>query len=226
MIMATTHLLAVLLEAPAACSWCLRAPPRSRRSPPRWSRWNRMTGPKSEVGNGESRNLIHYPLARHWDLNPVTLAKELKIRNLVSLCLGSIAVLKTQYPPLFFINSFCLQIQSWQLAYSLHHCGHMNKAVLLSMRRWSMCVCLQARAMIPFQKLLGQCFRMYVWPSPSRGKKTAAWLGKRCRFRVTTNCWEARNELASLVITFHQVIPDSSTPKKAAPGCAQLCAAL
>lgn len=42
-----------------------------------------------------------------------------------------------------------------------------------------MCVCLQAGAMLPFQKLLGQSFRMYVWPNPSReGKKLQPDLGK------------------------------------------------
>lgn len=43
----------------------------------------------------------------------------------------------------------------------------------------SICVCLQAGAMLPFQKLLGQSFRMYVWPNPSReGKKLQPDLGK------------------------------------------------
>ena len=75
-----------------------------------------------------------YPLARHWDLNPVTLAKGLKIGNLVSLCLGSIAVLKTQC-----FSSKVLLANS-ELSYSLHHCGHMNNLTQFSCRCVDVCL--------------------------------------------------------------------------------------
>lgn len=149
--MAATHV-AVLLEA--RCSWCLRVPPRSCGSPPRWSRWNRMTGPKSQVGkqfglragnlgglssqvrvSGVTQNhstsvdsnkdhekhtfwLVnlwikkpihcHYPLAGHWDLNPVTFAKGLKIGNLVSLCFRA----EDSISPLFFLKRFACKFRA------------------------------------------------------------------------------------------------------------------